>query len=291
MLHISRGAPDLKRPWQGPMNTSWFHLRPREPINSPQFTFQQSLISNACRPPPSCLLGRLTSQHIRGLFGRWNREVLFSICFLFLFSGSRIPALVVVTRWLEGAGHGERCGLSPLFLGQPTPLPFPPPTWFQHHPLSQALQMTAQPWAHGSSLSWLSSYSDSSWLSSFHLRPDFLRSGAPFCCLHVSLTADAACSAGLASTGYPAYAPSSAPSRLLIQELMTRGRPPPTCTLSTRGESEWHYPAESSSGFQLFKAHLSIQLTAALWASDLPLRTVGRIGIIACANPWNRLPW
>ena len=117
MLHISRRAPDLKRPWQGPMNTSWFHLRPREPINSPQFTFQQSLISNACRPPPSCLLGCLTSQRIRGLFGRQNREVFFSICFPFLFSAPRIPALVVVTRWLEGAGHRERCGLSPLFLG------------------------------------------------------------------------------------------------------------------------------------------------------------------------------
>lgn len=50
---------------------------------------------------------------------------------------------------------------------------------------------------------------------------------------------------------------------------MTLGRPPPTCTLSTRGESEWHYPAESSSGFQLFKARPSMQLTAALWASDL----------------------
>jgi hypothetical protein len=70
------------------MNSLWFHLRPREPINSPPFTFQWSLISNACMhavcfsPVPGTAFN--FSSHAWPFQEAENREVFSTNCFLFL---------------------------------------------------------------------------------------------------------------------------------------------------------------------------------------------------------------
>lgn len=143
--------------------------------------------------------------------------------------------------------------VSLLFLGQPTNPPSPHPHGFRYHPLSQAFQMTQASAPRVKPVLTLQLFDS---LSSFHLNLTFQKQGAPFCCLHVSLTADAACSAGLASTA--ALCP------FAVHSLQTPGpgaddsESPSSNLHPAGGESGRHHPAESSSGFQLFNILPSI---------------------------------